>query len=189
MGMAGMGGDEAAVAAAVPEPPVRQQAPPPSTPQEGTVIEEEDGSTPSDTPLPEVVRRREPETVAIAAPPAAAPSGPAMTALEKITFEQAFGGTDIVLQGNGVIRPETYAEEVLMGNPPRKLIRLLGMSRGYPATKVAVGTDEVKQVRTGFHEKPGGNELHVVIDLASPGIKVTRVEAKDNQLRIHLQRQ
>jgi hypothetical protein len=192
MGMVGMGGGETAAAAAPETPqklPVRPQAPPPA-PQEGTVIQEEDGATPSETPLPEVVRRKEPETVAPAATPSAAPapSGPALTILEKASFEQAFGGTDIVLQGNGAIRPEAY-EESHMSDPPRELIRLFGISRPYPATKVAVGTGEVKQMRMGFHEKAGGNELHVVLDLAGPGVKVTRIEAKDNQLRIHLQRQ
>jgi len=192
--MVGMGGDEAIATAApapLPErPPMRQQATPPApAPQEGTVIQEED-----ETPLPEVVRRKEPAATAPEAtpapspPPAAVPAGPALTALEKVTFEQAFGGTDIVLQGNGTIRPEAY-DESRMGDPPRELIRLFGIARAYPVAKVAVGTSEVKQVRMGFHEKPGGNELHVVIDLAGPGVKVTRIEAKDNQLRIHLQRQ
>ena len=195
MRMVGMGGEETVAAAGTTplgRPPVRPQAPPPApTPQqeEGTVIQEED------TPMPEVVRRREPDGAAAApatpAPtpaPAPPPAGPALTVLQKITFEQAFGGTDIVLQGNGAVRPEAY-EESRMGDPPRELIRLFGIARPYPATKVAVGTGEVKQVRLGFHEKSGGNELHVVIDLASPGVKVTRIEAKDNQLRIHLQRQ
>jgi uncharacterized protein (TIGR02266 family) len=189
--MVGMGGGEAVAAAAPtgpPErPPVRQQAPPPTpVSQEGTVIREED-----ETPLPEVVRRKEPEAAAPAEtpapvpPPAPAPAGPALTALEKVSFEQAFGGTDIILQGNGAIRPESY-EDSRMGDPPRELIRLFGIVRGYPVTKVDVGTGEVKQVRLGLHDN---HELYVVIDLAGPGVKVTRVEAKDNQLRIHLQRQ
>lgn len=200
LGMVGMGGEETAANTAadmtpMERPPVRPQAAPPATPlpqEEGTVIEEEEGS---ETPLPEVVRRREEEaaTAAPAAPtpappPAAPPTGRALTVLEKVSFEQAFGGTDIVLQGNGAIRPETY-EQSSMGSPPRVLVRLFGIAKAYPSTKVAVGTGEVKQVRMGFHEKPAGNELHVVLDLAGPGVKVTRVEAKDNQLRIHLQRQ
>lgn len=193
LGMVGMGGGE--TTAANMTPMERPQAAPPATPlpqEEGTVIEEEEGS---ETPLPEVVRRREEEAVAAppvsaapTPPPAAAPTGRALTVVEKVSFEQAFGGTDIVLQGNGAIRPETY-EQSSMGSPPRVLVRLFGIAKAYPSTKVAVGTGEVKQVRMGFHEKPGGNELHVVLDLAGPGVKVTRVEAKDNQLRIHLQRQ
>lgn len=191
MGMVGMGGGEAAAAdvASMERPPAQPQAAPPASPlpqEEGTVIEEEDGS---ETPLPEVVRRREEAEAAAASPaPAAPPAGPALTVVEKVSFEQAFGGTDIVLQGNGAVRPETY-EQSSMGDPPRVLVRLFGISRPYPSTKVAVGTGEVKQVRMGFHEKSAGNELHVVLDLASPAVKVTRVEAKDNQLRIHLQRQ
>jgi uncharacterized protein (TIGR02266 family) len=203
LGMVGMGGGEETVAAAdltpMQRPPARPQAAPPATtPQqeEGTVIDEEESPTPapvtaapsaSDTPLPEVVRRKD-EPAAPAPAPAAAPSGPSVTVLQKVSFEQAFGGTDIVLQGNGAFRPETY-DQSAMSSPPRVLVRLLGIAKPYPSTKVAVGTDEVKQVRMGFHEKAGGNELHVVLDLAGPGVKVTRVEAKDNQLRVHLQRQ
>ncbi|HEX3126458.1 MAG TPA: TIGR02266 family protein [Thermoanaerobaculia bacterium] len=199
LGLVGMGGEEATVAATdltpMQRPPAQPQAAPPApAPQEeGTVIEEEDGS---ETPLPEVVRRKEEATATPAiplasapAPPLAAPpTGPALTVLERVGFEQAFGGTDIVLQGNGAIRPESY-EQSTMGDPPRVLVRLFGIAKPYPSTKVAVGTGEVKQVRMGFHEKSGGNELHVVVDLAGPGIKVTRVEARDNQLRLHLQRQ
>ena len=191
MGMAGMGGEETVAAAADMAPqPVRPQAAPPADPlpqEEGTVIEEEDGS---ETPLPEVVRRREEAAAASPepAPPVAPSTGPALTVLEKVTFEQAFGGTDIVLQGNGAIRPETY-DQSSMGDPPRVLVKLFGIAKPYPSPKVAVGTGEVKQVRMGFHEKAAGNELHVVVDLAGAGVKVTRVEAKDNQLRIHLQRQ
>lgn len=193
MGMAGMGGDDTAAAAdlaPMERPPAGPQvAPPAPAPQEeGTVIEEEDGVTPADTPLPEVVRRREEEVTAATPAPAPPPAGPALTVLERVTSEQAFGGTDIVLQGNGAIRPEAY-EQSSMGDPPRVLVRLFGIAKPYPSAKVAVGTGEVKQVRMGFHEKSAGNELHVVLDLASPGVKVTRVEAKGNQLRIHLQRQ
>lgn len=196
LGLVGMGGEETVAAAGTtpPErPPVRRQAAAPTpAPQqeEGTVIQEEDEAA---TPLPEVVRRKaedaeEAGEAAAAVPPVAPPTGPALTVVERVTFEQAFGGTDIVLQGNGAIRPESY-EQSHMGEPPRELIRLFGIAKPYPSTKVAVGTGEVKQVRMGFHEKSGGNELHVVLDLANPGVKVTRIEAKDNQLRIHLQRQ
>jgi hypothetical protein len=185
-------GDGETVAAAdltpMERPPASPQAAPSPPQEEGTVIDEEEGATPADTPLPEVVRRREEEAAAATPAPAPPPAGPALTVLEKVSFEQAFGGTDIVLQGNGAIRPETY-EQSSMGSPPRVLVRLFGIAKPYPSAKVAVGTGEVKQVRMGFHEKSAGNELHVVVDLAGPGVKVTRVEAKDNQLRIHLQSQ
>lgn len=177
---------EPAAASPVPEgPAARPQAPPPQQNESITPITEED----SPTPLPEVVRRKEPE----AAPPPAAgpealPTGPALTALKKITWEPASGGTDLILWGNGAIRPEVY-DQSRIGDPPRELIRLTGISEPFPMPRLAVGTAEVKQVRTGYHEKAGGNELHIVIDLADSSVKVTRIEAREQSLRIHLQRQ
>ena len=63
------------------------------------------------------------------------------------------------------------------------------MARPFPATRVAVGTGEVKQIRMGYHQKARGNEQHVVIDLADPAVQVTRIEAREKHLRIHLQKQ
>ncbi|HET9225273.1 MAG TPA: TIGR02266 family protein [Thermoanaerobaculia bacterium] len=187
MGMMGFG-EEAVTADAGPPPPRSvAAAAPQETPESITPIVEEE---PEATPLPEVVRRREEETPAPAPaepPAAAAPTGPALTVLERITFEQAFGGTDIILWGNGAIRPEVYSQSRI-GDPPRELVVLTGMARPFPGGKVAVGTAEVRQVRTGYHQKARGNELHVVIDLADPGVQVTRIEAREQHLRIHLQK-
>ncbi|HWN43583.1 MAG TPA: hypothetical protein VNW71_15245 [Thermoanaerobaculia bacterium] len=177
--------DDEAAAASVAAAPAPQE-----TPESVTPITEEDA-----TPLPEVVRRREEENPA--APPTLDPApdpgtppaltGPSATALERITFEQASGGTDIILWGNGAIRPEVYSQSRI-GDPPRELIVLTGMGRAFPAARVEVGTGEVKQIRTGYHQKARGNEQHVVIDLADPAVQVTRIEAREKHLRIHLQK-
>jgi hypothetical protein len=179
----GLLGGDAAVASAGPErPPVRPAAPPPSASPEGkpAILEEE----PAATPLPEVVRRKEPEPTPA---PVSAPAAPALRGLERITWEKALGGTDVILWGDGAIPPEAYFQSRI-GNPPRELIKLVGIARPFPTPRLAVGTDEVKQVRTGYHQKAGGNELHVVIDLADPGVKITRIDSQERQLRIHLQR-
>ena len=89
--------------------------------------------------------------------------------------------------GDGSIPPEVYSQSRI-GDPPRELIVLTGIGRPFPTSKVAVGTGEVKQIRTGFHQKARGNELHVVIDLADPAVQVTRIEAREKHLRIHLQK-
>jgi len=113
-------------------------------------------------------------------------TGPAATGVEKITFEKAFGGTDIILWGNGAIRARGYVRSRIEGNPPRELIRISGIKRPAPAARLAVGTPEVLQVRTGLH---AGDELHVVLDLAGPKVTVTGVEEGENRLRIHLRKQ
>jgi hypothetical protein len=113
-------------------------------------------------------------------------NGPAATGVEKITFEKAFGGTDVILWGNGALRSGSYVRTRIEGNPPRELIRISGIKRPAPAARLVVGTPEVLQVRTGLH---AGNELHVVLDLAGPKVTVTGVEEGENRLRIHLQKQ
>jgi hypothetical protein len=115
-------------------------------------------------PLPEAVQRKD------------------TTAVERITFEKTLGGTDIVLWGNGGFPPASYTSS-RMGSPPRALIVVTGIRRPFPQPRIAVGTGEVKQVRIGYH---GGDELHVVIDLATPDVKVSRIDQDGQRLRIHL---
>lgn len=175
MGMAGSGGNE-------PDAVAQAPAAEPPAPEISEAEEEPTG------PLPEVVRRKSPEPAADAPiAPVAAPAGPALSVLERITFEQTGGGTDVVLWGNGAIRPEVY-DRSRIGDPPRELVRLVGISRPYPTNRVAVGTGEVRQIRAGYHEKSGGNELHIVIDLADPAVRVTGIEARENHLRIRLRK-
>jgi hypothetical protein len=136
-----------------------------------------------------------PAQVPVKAPTKAAPfpavaedTGTPLTAVEKITFEAAGGGTDVILWGNGSIPASVYTQNRIDGNPPRELFRLSGIRQPFPKARIVVGTQEVLQIRTGIHPGAHGNELHVVLDLAHPNVTVTQVEAGPQRLRIHLQR-
>jgi hypothetical protein len=72
-----------------------------------------------------------------------------------------------------------------MDGPPRALIVVSGIRKPFAQSKIAVGTGEVKQVRIGYHDN---DKLHVVLDLAAPNVKVTRVDQDGLRLRIHLQK-
>jgi molecular chaperone DnaK len=111
-------------------------------------------------------------------------SGPVLTAVNKITFEAAGGGTDVILWGNGAIPASVYTQTRIDGNPPRELFRLSGIRQPFAKPRLVVGTPELLQIRTGTH----GGELHVVLDLAHPTVTVTQVEPGPHRLRIHLQR-
>ena len=141
-------------------------------------------------PLPEPVTRVKPAVPsAPSAPSAGADAGTPLTALDKITFETAGGGTDVILWGNGAFPTSAYTQSRIEGNPPRELFRLSGIRQPFAQSRVSVGTPEVLQVRIGFHAGAhGGNELHVVLDLAHPNAVVTQVEAGPKRLKIHLQR-
>ncbi|HEY4597573.1 MAG TPA: hypothetical protein VIJ02_14335, partial [Thermoanaerobaculia bacterium] len=65
---------------------------------------------------------------------------------------------------------------------------LSGLRQPFGKPRLVVGTPEVLQIRTGFHTGTHGNEVHIVLDLANPGVKVTQVEPGPQRLRIHLQR-
>jgi uncharacterized protein (TIGR02266 family) len=202
LGLAGLGGDDE-VAQAPPPAAHRRAARPVATPAPAPVPAPSEAAptpTPAGTPpgleteVTPVHPAATPAPTPAAAPEKPAPvpaipdtvdNGPAATAVEKITFERAFGGTDVILWGNGALHSKSYTRSRIDGNPPRELIRITGIKRPFPSPRVVVGTSEVLQVRTGIH----GNELHVVLDLAGPKVTVTRVEEGENRLRIHLQRQ
>ncbi len=88
-----------------------------------------------------------------------------------------------MLQGDGSWAAGRWSNVTLEGNPPREVIKLSGMGRPYPSTRLVAGTPELLQVRTGYHP---GQELHVVLDLANPRVQVAGVEPAGDQLRILL---
>jgi molecular chaperone DnaK len=178
---AGLGGGEEVAQAAPPARP-RRTAPAPAQP-----APEPASATPA--PALEATPAPAPARVAPAPAPTASPdTGPALTQLDRITWEEAPGGTDVILWGNGAIPDESYTRARLDGNPPRELIRLSGIRRSFPQARVVVGTPEVLQVRAGYHPEAGRGELHVVLDLARPNVVVSGVEPGPHQLRIHLRR-
>ena len=192
LGLVGLGGEDEEIAAAPPQAlplPRRQPAAPPPAAgaAPGLVTELEPASPPAapqqepeiveEAPLPEVVQRK----------PAPEPAaGPAVSAVERITLEPTAGSTDVVLWGNGVFQPQSYSQSRMEG-PPRALIRIIGVRRPFSPSRIPAGTPQLRQVRTGYHQKAGGNELHVVLDLAGPGVKVTRIDRDGQRLRIHLE--
>lgn len=135
-----------------------------------------------------------PTATVAAPPPAPSPAGqqqaagPALTRLDRITWERAAGGTDVFLWGNGAMPASIYKQTRLEGNPPRELIRLEGVRSPQPLSRVVVGTAEILQIRLGYHPEAGKGELHVVLDLAHPNVAVTQIEPGPRRLRIHLQR-
>jgi molecular chaperone DnaK len=180
--MIGFGGGEEVVQAAPPAPRPRQR--PASPAVEPAAPETHPETTPAAPPA--VIEEAAPPTPAPEAVSAPVPdAGPALNALEKITWEEVPGGTDVVLWGDGAIRPDVYSRTRIDGNPPRELFRLTGIRRPFDRSRVVAGSAELLQVRVGYHS---GNQLHVVLDLAHPAVQVAGVEEGPKQLRIHLKR-
>ncbi len=127
-----------------------------------------------------------------ASPPATATTAPAVgkraDRLLSIDWEESGDLTVVVLTGNGDFPTGSFRWNEIRDDNPRVLLRLYQVAEGYGKTVMAAGTPELAQVRTGFHEKPTGNELHVVLDLAGSAVRLEGVEAQGRQLMIRLRR-
>jgi uncharacterized protein (TIGR02266 family) len=117
---------------------------------------------------------------ATAPPPA---TGEPLSLLEEISWQRTDDGTEVVLRGEGLFLPNSYTHTPLRGGNPRELIRLRGIRRPYRGGSVAVGSPELRQVRTGYH---ANEELHVVLDLADGGVGQAQVVADGETLTIRL---
>lgn len=147
---------------------------------------------PAAAPAPEVEAEpaaQQPAPQPAAAPPAPAPvpaAGARISRVSAIEWEEASGLTVVVLTGDAPIVSGSYRWNEIRDANPRVLFRFTQMAAGYPKTLLQAGTPELKQVRVGYHEKPAGNELHVVLDLAAPNVEVASVEAAGNRLYVRL---
>lgn len=95
-----------------------------------------------------------------------------------ITARVAGPAVEIVITTDGRISADRFSHARISGGAPRELIRLRGLSRRFETESIPVGIGAVRQVRTGWHRRSSGNELHVVIDLSSPTAKVTNVRVE-----------
>jgi PilZ domain len=169
------------VAAAAPE------GSPPARPPADRAAEAPIAAAPS--PAPAVAAAslavpREPAPAASAARPAR--SSP-LRNVERISWQQAGGGTVVEIAGDGSLAARQYSSLRLEGEAPRLLIRIRGVERPYSPETIRAGSPELTAIRSALHLQPGGNELHVVLDLASPRVAVSRIEETAAGLRILLQ--
>ena len=182
-------------------PALRQQAPPPRAAADAAAAPP--GAEPPNAAPSAAVTARVPNTAA-AQPPSAAASPPAdseaaaraalgsdaprarFTSIEEIWGQRSPLGTVVTIVTNGSVPADAFSHFRLEGPNPREVIRLRGVDDSYRRASVPVSTAEVKQVRLGYHARPDGNELHVVLDLASPRVKLLRSTPVDNRLELLL---
>ncbi len=129
------------------------------------------------TPLPE------PSPTAAPAPTAVpVPSTPAST-IRDISWAQQGDVAVITMRADGSLGKDRVAVD-LLGDPPRVLVRVKGITKPYPQLEIPVGTATVAKIRVGHHAEVSPPALYVVLDLASEGLKVKSVEAAGGELRI-----
>ncbi|MCH9650354.1 MAG: TIGR02266 family protein [Deltaproteobacteria bacterium] len=162
--------------------PQEQPAEPVSTPVAGEGVLSQ-GETQEETveppgEVPGEASEGAPETLE----PAVA--GPPLTRVRLITWAEdaAAQGTVVTLWGDGDLRPEDVVRVRLGGGGGRELVKIKGISWPFRDPVLQVDTAEVRRIRTGFHPKPEGNELHIVVDLQDSEVALQQLEREDRKV-------
>ncbi len=183
----GTGGAGGAGSAAPPRssepPPLPERTAAPTVPAAEPASEPVAAPEPArEEPRPAPVRQAE-EKKPEPKPAAAEPVKPAAKEFEKVvavSHRKAAGGLEIVIEADGEIPASRYSSARLEG---RELVKLYGVKGRYEKKELAVGDKWVKGLRFGYHAGGArGNEVHVVIDLASPSAKVVRISSQGRNL-------
>jgi len=153
---------------------------PAAEPEAAAVEPPTSGSAGETAPAPPA--RRQERGPTLGPPPGAAPA----TRVTDITWDTAGGGTVVTLGGDGAFESGRYRWFEMRGENPRVLVRLAGIEASYPRTSIDVGSEELTAIRVGFHQKPDGSELHVVLDLARPDVRVESVSPENGALVVRL---
>lgn len=124
------------------------------------------------------------EPRAVAPPP---PAAGGFTRVLNVIWERRGDELLVTVFLDGPIQEWEYTVTRL-GEPPRSLVVMRGVTRPFARTEIAVGTELVERIRVGFHPERPESELHVVVDFADPGAELLRSEAEGQELRLHIGR-
>ena len=116
-----------------------------------------------------------PEPRPVAAPPA--------TALDDITWRRRGETLVVTLTADGVFLEDRWDRFRMEEGTPREVVRIRGIRERHRPS-IAVDEPELLRVRTGLHRRSHGDELHVVLDLGSPRVRL--VDAESDGRRLHL---
>ncbi len=127
----------------------------------------------------------------VVASPAIAPpvaQAPRFSSVLSITWQSRGGETEVVVATNGSVRADDVESVRLEKPEPRELIKVKGVRQAFNPTKLEAKTPELRQIRVGFHEDGAQGQLHIVLDLASPDVRVLGVRAEGVVVRVRLGR-
>lgn len=171
----GSSGDETtASGAAAPPPPRSAIVPPPTLPV---------ASPPAVEPPPPAAAPPPPRIVDTPTEPLPG-SSRAAGRVEDIRWRLDEGRLRVTVALDGSITDARIKRFRLGGESTREVVVLLAMAAPYRQTQMAVGAGGVDGIRTGFHRKPQGDEVHIVLDLADVGKTVTEVRARGDRVEI-----
>lgn len=108
----------------------------------------------------------------------------AATRLDDIRWQRRGDNLVVTLALDGTLGEGRLRRFRLGGATPREVVVLVGMSGPYRQSQIPVGEGPLSGVRTGFHRKTRGDEIHVVLDLAAADDAISDVRNLGDRIEI-----
>ena len=114
--------------------------------------------------------------------------GVPLTRIDRITWDASDRETVVVLWADGDFAKDRFRAHRVEEDPPREVVKIIGISQPFSETSLILGTDHVRRLRTALHTEVEVQELHVVADLVDPAVELSKTEVDGIQLRVFFSR-
>lgn len=125
----------------------------------------------------------DPATRAPTPPSSTPPEVPPATVLEDVTWRRQGDALVVTLTADGALLDERWDRFRMDQGTPREVVRIRGIRERHRPS-IPVAEPELLRIRTGLHRTARGDELHVVLDLGSPRVRL--LDAETDGRRLHL---
>ncbi|MEE8164129.1 MAG: glycosyltransferase family 2 protein, partial [Myxococcota bacterium] len=122
--------------------------------------------------------------------PSARPAPPSTDVVRASPFDLVEGiswvddaeQTTLFLATNGSIQPGSFEYLDLRSEPPRGVVKLIGIAAPFHPSTISMLTNHVLRVRFGFHPEHSPSALHIVADLRDARVGIESVEVQGQTL-------
>ncbi len=115
------------------------------------------------------------------------PAGRPATRIDRVLWTDAVDVTEVWVEADGAL-DEAAVGHFLMGDEPqpRLVLYLYGLASNDLAYRTAVGGPRLDAIRVWYHADKSPRQLHIVFDLAHPGITCSQPSIEGGRVRITL---
>jgi hypothetical protein len=158
--------------------------------QQEVVARGNDGPVAAVEPPPEPESAPEVSSPTPVAEATASPTSPEITPgpatkVEHITWREVDGGTEVEIRTDGIL-DDSRVRHGWMANPPRYLLRFIGITEPYDWLQAETLLPRVPTVRIGLHADRDPPQLHVVLDLGSEAVRISAVRVEGTTVTVVL---